>query len=315
MLRSKYYWELSLTVLSFSSHCLRKCSSLAQPQPTSLKALKRAVNQSAFDIWHQSVMFLESGTTFSLEILSSVAKMDSCHLTQVERISYQGHCFPKNALGWSLCATWLDGEDFETSDSVSFCLTKKKKKAMRSPECWIMCFLHVQFYPHLSGGLISTVSLLRSNSVSDTCCVKGWPIWKIKLWQTIITIMGVYAALKMKYLKHLEGFRHRGSCLAIHVTLIALEHFQISLKNNILWTKPWGIWGFCNRGGCRDKLSVVCYLVTQPSRPFPHNQILTLHLVWPCAPKLCYRLMTDHLEKDNLLQIRLHWSSIKPQLV
>lgn len=38
-----------------------------------------------------------------------------------------------------------------------------------------------------------------------------------------------------------EGLRHRGSCLAIHVTLIALEHFQISLRNNILCTEPWGL--------------------------------------------------------------------------
>lgn len=43
-------------------------------------------------------MFWESGTTSSSAALLRDAKMDGCHLGQVEQISYQGHCFPKNAL-------------------------------------------------------------------------------------------------------------------------------------------------------------------------------------------------------------------------
>lgn len=47
--------------------------------------------------------------------------------------------------------------------------------------------------------------------------------------------------LKARYLKFSGGLRHRGSCLAIRVTLIASEHFQISLKNNMLCSEPWGL--------------------------------------------------------------------------
>ncbi len=110
------------------------------------------------------------------------------------------------------------------------------------------------------------------------------------------------ASLKARYLNFSGGLRHCGSCWAIHVTLIALEHFQISLKNNTLCAEPWGLWGFRNRESHEARLSAVrCYLVTKPSRPFPHNQILNLSLVWPCALKLCYCLMTLYVEKDNSL--------------
>lgn len=59
----------------------------------------------------------------------------------------------------------------------------------------------------------------------------------LQLWECV----PLCVSLKARYLKFSGGLRHCGSCLAIRVTLIALERFQISLKNNMLCTEPWGL--------------------------------------------------------------------------
>lgn len=50
----------------------------------------------------------------------------------------------------------------------------------------------------------------------------------------------VCASVRARHLKLSGDFSLCDSCLAIHVTLIASEHFQISLKNNMPCTEPWG---------------------------------------------------------------------------
>lgn len=94
------------------------------------------------------------------------AEMDGCHLRRVEGISYQGHCFSKNALDWSLCATWRCGGDFET------CLTSSNFV------CLIQTIMKNLFFYDFGSATPVVVAMFPKLSRREYLVFKLQTLWK-----------------------------------------------------------------------------------------------------------------------------------------